>query len=190
MIGRKKVNNVTEPVSRLHTFADHMKHIALLLVVPITFSASLIAAAQGQNVYKSIGPDGKTVYSDKPPAEGRIEKTMKFENLPSSALPAASLSYVEQLRRFRASSPAKKPDSVVAGVVLYSAAWCGYCKKAKAYLVAKSIPYQEIDIDTNDGMRAFAQAGGGRGVPLLLADGQRVQGFSPAAYDALFAGRK
>jgi glutaredoxin len=73
---------------------------------------------------------------------------------------------------------------------LYSAAWCGFCKRAKAYLAGKGITYQDFDIDTKDGMTAFAQAGGGKGVPLLLARGQRVQGFSPAAYDALFANRK
>lgn len=140
-----------------------------------------------QDLYKSVGPDGRIVYSDKPPAKGRIEKTMKFENLPSSALPASAFSYVEQLRKLRASSSANKPTKAV---VLYSAAWCGYCKKAKAYLADKGITYQEIDIDTDGGMIAFAQVGGGNGVPLLLAGGQRVQGFSPDAYDALFANRK
>ena len=140
-----------------------------------------------QTLYKSVGPDGKVVYGDRPPAEGRIEKTMKFENLPSSALPAAVSSYVEQLRRMKASSITSTPPS---GVVLYAAAWCGYCKNAKAYLASKGVAYQEIDIDTKNGMAAFAQAGGGGGVPLLFAGGQRVQGFSPAAYDALFANRK
>jgi len=74
---------------------------------------------------------------------------------------------------------------------LYSAAWCGYCKKARAYLADKGIAYREIDIDTPDGLAAFARAGGGgKGVPLLLAGGRRVQGFSLAAYDKLFADQK
>ncbi|MBS1189755.1 MAG: Glutaredoxin [Rhodocyclaceae bacterium] len=34
---------------------------------------------------------------------------------------------------------------------LYSASWCGYCRKAKAYLGERGIPYQEIDIDTPEG---------------------------------------
>ena len=76
------------------------------------------------------------------------------------------------------------------GVVLYSASWCGFCKRAKAYLAANGISYQEFDVETKDGMAAFAQAGGGKGVPLLIADGQRVQGFTPAAYDAFFANRR
>ena len=162
---------------------EHISRLAILLL----WGASATTAPIAQTLYKSVGPDGKIVYSDRPPAEGRIEKTMKLENLPSSALPASASSYVEQLRRVKASSSASTPPN---GVILYSAAWCGYCKKAKAYLASKGITYQEVDIDTNNGMAAFAQAGGGSGIPLLFAGGQRVQGFSPAAYDALFANRK
>ena len=75
--------------------------------------------------------------------------------------------------------------------MLYSATWCGYCRKAKAYLAAKGVSYQEIDIDTPGGRAAFAQAGGGKGVPLLISkSGQRAQGFSPAGYDALLASER
>jgi glutaredoxin len=156
----------------------------------VAVSAALLCAAAAppataQTLYKSVGPDGRIVYSDRPPAEGRVDKTMSFENLPSSPVPAATLSYVEQLRRLREASP-----PAVQGVVLYSATWCGFCRKAKAYLAAKRVAYQEIDIDTPTGRSAFAEAGGGKGVPLLIAKGQRLQGFSAAAYDTVFtAGR-
>jgi glutaredoxin len=145
------------------------------------------APSAAQTLYRSTGPDGRTVYSDKPPTEGRVDKTLSFENLPSSPVPAATLSYVEQLRRMRAASP----PPPVEGLVLYSATWCGYCRKAKAYLAAKRVTYQEIDIDTPAGRNAFAQAGGGKGVPLLISkSGQRAQGFSPAGYDALLASER
>lgn len=111
---------------------------------------------------------------------------MKFENAPSSALPASTSSYVAQLRR-RSEPSTTTPTN---RVVLYSAAWCGYCKKAKTYLASKGIAYQEIDVGTKDGLTAFANDGGGKGVPLLVAGGQRIQGFSPAAYDELFANQK
>lgn len=169
--------------SSVHAPIRYIARLAILLLWGVSATTTPLA----QTLYKSVGPDGKILYSDRPPVEGRIEKTMKFENLPSSPLPASASSYVAQLRRMRASAPA---NASIGGVVLYSAAWCGYCTKAKAYLASKGIPYQEIDIDTNDGMAAFAQAGGGRGVPLIIAGGQRVQGFSPAAYDVLFANRK
>jgi glutaredoxin len=153
----------------------------------VLWSAAAATTAAAETLYKSVGPDGRVVYSDRPPADGRIEKTMTFENLPSSPLPASTASYVDQLRKMNSPPPSNVATS---GIVLYSAAWCGYCKQAKAYLARKGIPYQEFDVDTKNGMAAYAQAGGRRGVPLLFANGQRVQGFSPAAYDALFANRK
>ena len=51
----------------------------------------------------------------------------------------------------------------------------------------KRIPYQEHDIDTPEGMRAYVAAGGSRGVPVLLYKTEKVQGFSRPAYDTLFA---
>ena len=74
--------------------------------------------------------------------------------------------------------------------VLYVwAEWCGYCRLARGYLARNGIAYREIDIDTPDGKAAFAEIGG-RGVPVLLADGQRLAGFRESSYDALFANRK
>ncbi len=163
-----------------------MRNIVRFAIL-LLWIASATAAQGAQTLYKSVGPDGRIVYSDRPPDDGRLDKTMTFENLPSSPLPASTSASVEQLRRMGPSSSTNTPTS---GIVLYSAAWCGYCKRAKAYLAAKGIRYQEFDIDTKDGRAAFANAGGGRGVPLLIVGGQRVKGFTLAAYDALFANRK
>jgi glutaredoxin len=150
----------------------------------------LCGAASAQTVYKSVGADGKVVYSDKPPAEGRLEKTMTFESLPSSALPASASSYVEQLRRMHARDAAQPAAALPQqGVVLYTASWCGWCKKARGWLGAQGISYRDIDVESPEGLAEFARVGGG-GVPVIVADGRRVAGFSSAAYAALFAQRK
>ena len=148
-----------------------------------------ICAADAQTtttLYKSVGPDGKIVYGDRPPPEGLAAKKMTFENLPASPLSAATLAYIEQLERSNATPVATAPPM---GVVLFATAWCGYCKKARAYLASKGIAYREVDIETKGGMAAYAQAGGRKGVPLLLANGRHVLGFSAAAYDSLLATR-
>ncbi len=145
----------------------------------------LAATADAQTVYKSVGPDGKVVYSDSPPVDGKKTSTLKFDNLPSSPMPAPQRSATEPRRP---STTTAVP--VTTAVVLYSASWCGYCKAAKSYLGAGGIAYREIDVDTESGQAAYAQAGGGNGIPLLVAGGQRVQGFSQAAYDALFPQRR
>lgn len=139
-----------------------------------------------QTVYKSIGPDGKIVYSDTKPAEGKVVKTMKFDNLPGSVVPALAMSNGAQ------SPGAAVPAGAAAtrGNVLYSASWCGYCKKAKAYLAFKGIAYQEVDIDTPDGKSAFAKASTKNAIPLLIAGDRRIQGFSTEAYDAVFANQR
>ena len=153
-----------------------MNHIAATAALLLT-----VAPAFGQALYKSVTPDGRVVYSDHPPAANKLVKTITPDAAPATALPPSA---AEQLRRLQELRPA---SAQIGGTTLYSAAWCGYCTRAKAWLGAKGIAYREVDIDTPDGMASFAQAGGGKGVPLLLARGQRVQGFSPASYEKVFA---
>jgi glutaredoxin len=144
--------------------------------------ATLASVAGAQTLYKSVGADGRVVYGDQPPKTGAVEKTLKLENLPVSVVPGAAP---------RPSSTSATPPAAVprGEVVLYMATWCGYCKAAKAYLAQKSIAYRELDIDTPAGKTAFTQIGG-RGVPVLLAQGQRINGFSAQAYDAVFVTAK
>jgi glutaredoxin len=159
----------------------------LLVRSTIVFACAFITSVSGAGtLYKSIGPDGKVVYGDKPPSEGRLDKTIKYENLPSSQLPAATLAKIELLKKNK--EPA--PPSIDGTVMLYTARWCGYCKAAKAYLAENKIPYREVDIDTEGGRTAFALVGGGGGIPLLFANRQRAQGYRPDAYDSIFAIRR
>jgi glutaredoxin len=148
--------------------------------------ALLLTAAVGAQstttLYKSVGPDGKVVYSDRPGPGARDARTLRFQNLPASPLSAETLAYVAQLQKSADQRAAAAP---VAEVLLFSATWCGYCKQAKSYLASKQVAYREIDIDSKQGLAAYAQAGGRSGVPLLVVNGQRVSGFSAAAYDAL-----
>ena len=157
------------------------------IALPFVLGFLAIAAASAQTVYKSVGPDGKVVYSDRAPTTGRLEKTMKFE-LASSALPASAASYMEQFRKTH--PPGAEPAAAGKGVTLYSAVWCGYCKQAKAWLGGHGVAYTNVDIDAPGGTAALAQASGGStGVPVLVVDGKTMTGFSAGAYDAAFKGR-
>jgi glutaredoxin len=113
----------------------------LLGCLVLAGAGAVTGAASAQTLYRSVGPDGRPVYSDKPP-------------------------------------------------VLYAAAWCGYCRQARAYLARAGIPYEDVDIDTPAGKAAFVAAGGGGGVPLLIVKGQPLRGYSELAYDQAFAGHK
>lgn len=148
----------------------------------------VLEPAMAETLYKTIGPDGRVEYTDRPPADGKAAKTLNFADLPATPLPDSVLRYREQLQKGMQNRLANAGKR--GGVQLFSAAWCGYCRKAKSWLDGRGIAYTEHDIDTPDGGMAFAQAGSASGIPLLLAGDQRVQGFSAAAYESLFRAGK
>ncbi len=158
-----------------------MKNISKFSI-PLLFSLAILSVQAQSLLYKSVTPDGKVIYSDRPPTDSKVIKTITPQKAPSSSLPVSAQ---EQLRRIQALSP--KPSPVVNNnVVLFSASWCGYCRQAKAYLSKMGIAYQEIDIDKPEGVSALAQAGGSKGIPLLMVGDRRLQGFSVGAYDEFF----
>jgi glutaredoxin-like YruB-family protein len=70
-------------------------------------------------------------------------------------------------------------------VIIYSTSWCGPCKQAKAYLTSKRVPFKDIDVEKSPEGAAEFQRMGGRGVPLIIIDGQAVSGFDQARIDQL-----
>ena len=105
----------------------------LLLLLAIFLVGGVFAAdaPTTTTLYKSVGPDGRIVYSDRPPGEGQTAaKTLTFESLPASPLSAATLAYIEQLGKTK--TPELPAASPVSEAVLFTTAWCGYCRKARA----------------------------------------------------------
>jgi len=164
-----------------------MSHPRLFRFLAVFLSLWLLTCgALADTLYKSVTPDGRIVYSDQPPTGGKLEKTLKYESMPATPLPESVLRYREELLK---SLKARQADlqKPTGKAQLFVAAWCGYCRKAKAYLTEKKIPFLEYDIDTPDGKLAFAQANSGTGIPLLLWQGKKIHGFKKEGYDALFA---
>ena len=65
------------------------------------------------------------------------------------------------------------------GVVLYATDWCGYCKKTRGFFAEKGIEYVEFDIEKSaEGRKQYEQLKG-RGVPLVVANGMVIRGYSP-----------
>ena len=63
-------------------------------------------------------------------------------------------------------------------IIIYSTPTCVYCKKAKAFLTAHNIPYQEKDVAMDDAARAeMIQKSGQLGVPVIDIDNQIMVGF-------------
>ncbi len=71
-------------------------------------------------------------------------------------------------------------------VVIYTAASCAHCQRAKAYLRARSIAFREMDVGTSQRARKELERLGARGVPVLLVGGERLDGFDPKRFMVLY----
>ena len=107
--------------------------------------------------------------------------------------------HARPMSRFRKHAPtatgADTDPSTATGVTVYTAPWCGFCKKAKAYLKKKGVPFVERDVEGSAAaarelearLRAAGAAGGG--VPVIDIDGQLIMGFDQAQIDKLLSQR-
>ncbi|GGJ83516.1 glutaredoxin 3 [Pseudomonas matsuisoli] len=71
----------------------------------------------------------------------------------------------------------------MSSIVIYTTAWCPYCIRAKRLLDSKSVPYEEIAVDSRPDLRAeMAQKAGRTSVPQIWIGDRHVGGC-----DDLFA---
>lgn len=82
-------------------------------------------------------------------------------------------------------------------VIIYRTSWCGYCKKAAAYLKAKGVKFVEKDIEKdpnarqdmlNRAQKAGVPPSSLQGVPILAVKGKIITGFDRGAIDRALGG--
>jgi mycoredoxin len=63
-------------------------------------------------------------------------------------------------------------------IVLYGTRSCGYCKVTRKILNESKVAFLDIDVEkSEEGAKQFRELGG-NGVPLLLINGKRMNGFN------------
>jgi len=127
----------------------------------LALSATLLAGSAGAGIYRWVDSGGRIVYSDSPPKHGGT-KSVKLET--GVVAPTA---------------PPEPKGAAVQGdkVRLYTTIWCGYCKKARAYLRSRNIPFDDIDVETTDRGRREYREIGGNGVPVIFVGERRMDGY-------------
>ena len=70
----------------------------------------------------------------------------------------------------------------MAHIKMYTTAWCGDCRNAKRFFNERGIPYEEIDIEQQEGAAEYVMKinGGKRKVPTFEVDGRT---FNLSPYD-------
>ena len=69
-------------------------------------------------------------------------------------------------------------DNGEARLVMYSSTTCGYCTKAREYLVENKIPFTERFIDKDAKAKRYYQLLGASGTPLIYIGYRRISGFN------------
>ncbi len=108
-----------------------------------------------------------------------------------SELRSLELALLKAQEQAAAGTEAPNPVATASSgkVVIYSTAWCGYCKKAKAWLKKKGVDFIERDIEKDEGAAAElaekATRAGVRpsGVPVIDARGTLILGYDEAAME-------
>lgn len=70
-------------------------------------------------------------------------------------------------------------------VTVYSSDTCIYCHEAKKYLDSLGVSYTEKNISKDMEARKELMAQGFMGVPVIVVDGETIQGFDKARLDLL-----
>lgn len=133
------------------------------------FIATLaMAGGVHAEIYRWVDDNGKVHFSDKPSRQHASEDV--------------------KLRINTYEGVSYDTSSVDVGkkVVMYSATWCGVCKKAKRYFEDNRIRYTEYDIENSATGKSDFKKLGGKGVPIILVGNRRMNGFSAAGFEKLY----
>ena len=145
--------------------------------------------------YQFIDDRGKVRFverlSDVPDAwreqVGYVEMSQPPPLTPREARESWRLSSKRATEIMLANLPDAASEQPVSGqsesVILYSATWCGYCKKARAHLDGAGIRYELRDVDNEAIGRELREKTGRGGVPVLDFSGEILRGYSAEAYD-------
>ncbi len=82
----------------------------------------------------------------------------------------------------------KRAQQANTKVVLFRTAWCGYCKRAAAYMHQQKIQFIERDIEVDERSHAEYQRLGGKGsIPLIQFGDKTMMGFAQETFDQYYA---
>lgn len=144
---------------------------ARLLLLPLSLLV-LAVPSVGAEIYRWTDANGRVHFSNQKPAGEVAGPVETFHG-------KARVSFVEGNGG---------GDGVVAAKVrMFTTSWCPVCKKAKTYLQLKGIAFEELNVETSPEAKREFERLGGKGVPVILVGGQRMDGFDAGHMDGMLA---
>ncbi len=146
-----------------------MKPLAFYALSTLVWGV-LSTGASAQQMYRSVGPDGKVTFSDQPPAAAAKAKvTTGSAGRFTGDGPAGNTTLPAQLRPIATRFP----------VTLYTGKECGApCNSARSMLSARGVPFTEKTVDTKEDIESLRRLMGETVMPSLSIGGQQLKGYS------------
>lgn len=143
----------------------------LLVGVLCFFAATLLThtAAQAQTLYRSVGPDGRVTFSDKPPASAAKVTPLSADGKEAGASGGA-LPF--ELRQVASKYP----------VTLFTSKECMPCDEGRTMLRSRGIPFSEKTVTSNEDAESLKRMADTTSLPLLTVGGQQIKGYSASEW--------
>lgn len=147
--------------------------------------------------FASLGPDeGTRIYYQFIDERNRVRFVERLEDVPErwrvnagfvemSSPPPLTPADARATVTRRAESTHKKRGTDAPRVLLYYADWCGYCRKAKAHLDRRGVPYEIRNVDVSAVKDELLAKTGRSGIPVLDIDGRILQGYRGESLDEM-----
>lgn len=147
-------------------------------------------------VYRWVDEKGVVTFKDYPPPPSKKRKVKVYSDtgtertaVPKAATETTTSDNGSRTAAAAVTDPVTGSERFSGTVELYITDWCGYCKRAIAYMKAKNIPFVAYDIEKDDAARKRFQQLGGSGVPLIMVGNRRMSGFSPETLERYLGNR-
>ena len=149
------------------TLRNSVFNIKFIATCALFAGATTLISAQP--VYRTVGPDGKVTFSDKPPAEPKAKIT--------SAAGASGGGIVSSSLPFELRQVAQKYP-----VTLYTGENCGPCQSARSMLITRGVPFSEKTVSTIEDSQALQRLSSDNSLPFATIGNQQLKGFSDAEW--------
>jgi glutaredoxin len=136
--------------------------------IAVAAAGWLATAANAQQVYRIVGPDGKVSFSDKPPPVTSNAKITSSAGRAGASSGAASSALPYELKQIVNKYP----------VTLYTSENCGPCASARSLLATRGVPFTEKSIVTPEDIKALQRLSSDTSLPFATIGGQQLNGFS------------
>jgi hypothetical protein len=150
------------------TFAKTWSASVLAL---LALAVAMAATAQTQQVYRYVDPEGRVVYSDKPPPPNAREAQAK--RVGQNMIETSELSYSEVMAQERFP------------VTLYTFGCGTVCDTASALLNKRGVPHTVVDVGQSAGADKLKRLTGGLDAPALQVGDQYATGYNEARWQNL-----